>query len=176
MRNSGMSYNGVIHGPERVRTWATNKQMYVKSFVFFFAAVYVTVLQTYRLALLPADVGGAEVLNRETLLLHVEAPQPLTWLLPASTLGLQHTPAGKTTWLYSYNRQNLLIKIESLSPSLSLRAHSHLAQLLRTVPKYDCPPPLSPTGLNSHCFSLTGLNTLELPDLWSATCIFKGKI
>lgn len=59
----------------------------------------------YRPALLPADVGGVEVLDGQTLLLHVEAPQPLTCLLTASTLGLQHTPAGKTSRLLCDNTQ-----------------------------------------------------------------------
>lgn len=48
--------------------------------------VYVSVLQTHRPAFFPADIGGIEVLDGQTLLLHVEAPQPLTELLPTSTL------------------------------------------------------------------------------------------
>ena len=56
----------------------------------------VYVLQSYLSALLAADVGGVEVLDGQTLLLHVEAPQPLTRLVPTSALRLQHTPAMKT--------------------------------------------------------------------------------
>lgn len=52
----------------------------------FAAPLYGTVLQTHRPALLPADVGGVEVLDGQTLLLHVKAPQPLTRLVPTSTL------------------------------------------------------------------------------------------
>ena len=34
-----------------------------------------------------------------------------------------------------------------------LRVHSHLAQLLCTMPKHDYPPSKSPTDLHSHCSS-----------------------
>lgn len=50
---------------------------------------------THHPALVLADVGGAELLDRQTLLFHVEAPQPVSWLTAASALGLQHTPAQK---------------------------------------------------------------------------------
>lgn len=76
--------------------------------VLFFSFVYVTVLQSYHPALLPADVGGTEVLDHQTLLLHVKAPEPLTWLVPTSTLRLQHTPAGKQTRLPCYIRYTTL--------------------------------------------------------------------
>lgn len=39
--------------------------------------------QTYTSLLLPADVRGAEGVDGEALLLHVEAPQPLACLGPA---------------------------------------------------------------------------------------------
>lgn len=53
--------------------------------------------QSHRPALVPADVGGVEVLDGQTLLLHVEAPQPLTRLLPTGTLRLQRTPSLQDT-------------------------------------------------------------------------------
>lgn len=50
---------------------------------------------THHPALVLADVGGVEFLHRQTLLLHVEAPQPVSRLAAASALGLQHTPAAE---------------------------------------------------------------------------------
>lgn len=51
----------------------------------FSTELYLSVLQTHHPALHPADVGGVEVLDVQTLLLHDEAPQPLTWLFPTRT-------------------------------------------------------------------------------------------
>lgn len=70
---------------------------------------------TYHPALVLADVGGVELLDGQALLVHVEAPQPLARLAPASALGLQHTPAQtvrgrdrhRETRLPCYIRQQL---------------------------------------------------------------------
>lgn len=51
--------------------------------------------ETHHSALLPADVEGVQILNTQTLLVHVEAPQPLAWLASTTALRLKHTPAEK---------------------------------------------------------------------------------